>query len=98
MLKSFIYILLSTVLIISILAPSVINLCSETDAIVLLENSEEKKSEKAEKDIEEKVLNFYTLHKKLSFSLKKKAAISFYLDSKTDHTLKVMVPPPKQFI
>ncbi len=94
-LKSFIYIILSTVLIFSILAPSVINLCSETEAIVLLETSEEEKSEKAEKELEEKVLNLYSLNKKLSFYLKKKAANPFYLDSNTDHTLKVLVPPPK---
>ncbi len=90
--------MLSSVLIFSILAPSVINLCSETDAIVLLETSEEEKSEKAEKELEEKVLNLNTLNKKLSFSHKKKAANSFYLDSNTDHTLNVLVPPPKQII
>lgn len=90
--------MLSAVLIFSILAPSVINLCSETDAIILVENSEEEKSEKTEKNLDEKVLNLYTLHKKLSFSLKKNATNQFYLDSETDHTLKVLVPPPKQFI
>ena len=68
------------------------------DAIVLVENSEEEKSEKTEKNLDEKVLNLYTLHKKLSFSLKKKAANPFYLDSNTDYTLKVLVPPPKQII
>ena len=71
-LKSFIHIMLSTVLIFSILAPSVFSLCAETDAIVLLDASEKEKSEKAEKELEEKVLNLYTLNNKSTFTFKKR--------------------------
>jgi hypothetical protein len=46
MIKSFIHIILATVLIFSILAPTVFNLCSETDTIVLLDTTEEEKPEK----------------------------------------------------
>ena len=90
--------MLATVLIFSILAPSVFSLCSETDAIVLLDASEEKKSEKAEKELEEKVLNLYASNEKSTFPLKKRTTNPFYLESNTDHTLKVLLPPPEQLI
>ncbi len=90
--------MLSTVLIFSILAPSVFSLCAETDAIVLLDASEKEKSEKAEKELEEKVLNLYTLNNKSTFTFKKRTTNSFYLESNTDHTLKVLLPPPEQLI
>ena len=98
MLKSFIYITLATVLIFSILAPSVFSLCSETDAIVLLDTTEEEKSEKVEKELEEKILNLYTSDNKSTISLKKRSTIQFYLKFNTDHTLKVLLPPPEQII
>jgi len=97
-LKSFIYITLATVLIFSILAPSVFSLCSETDAIVLLDTTEEEKSEKVEKELEEKILNLYTSDNKSTISLKKRSTIQFYLEFNTDHTLKVLLPPPEQII
>ena len=90
--------MLATVLIFSILAPSVFSLCSNTDAIVLLDVSEKEKSEKAEKELEEKVLNLYTLNNKSSFALKKRTTNLFYLESDKDHTLKVLLPPPEQLI
>ena len=95
--KSCIYILLKTVLIFSILAPSVFSLCSEIDTIVLLDTTEEDKPEKIEKEIEEKILHLYTLNNKSTFSLKKRATHLIYLES-NDHTLKVLLPPPKQNI
>ena len=98
MLKSFIYITLATVLIFSILAPSVFSLCSETDAIVLLDTTEEEKSEKVEKELEEKILNLYTSDNKSTISHKKRTMIQFYLEFNTDHTLKVLLPPPEQII
>jgi len=88
----------ATVLIFSILAPSVSSLCFETDAIVLLDTSEEEKSKKTEKDLEEKILNLYTLKNKSTFSLKKRATNLIYLESSIDHTLKVLLPPPEQYI
>jgi hypothetical protein len=96
--KSFIHIILATVLIFSILAPTVFNLCSETDTIVLLDSTEEEKSEKTEKDIDEKIINFYTLNDKSLFFLKKRTAQLIYLESNIDHTLKVLLPPPEQYI
>ena len=98
MIKSFIHIILATVLIFSILAPTVFNLCSETDTIVLLDSTEEEKSEKTEKDIEEKIINYYTLNDKSLSSLKKRAAQLIYLESNIDYTLKVLLPPPEQHI
>ncbi len=98
MLKSFIYITLAIVLIFSILAPSVFSLCSETDAIVLLDTTEEEKSEKVEKELEEKILNLYTSDNKSTISLKKRSTIQFYLEFNMDHTLKVLLPPPEHII
>jgi hypothetical protein len=96
--KTCVHILLATVLIFSILVPSVFSLCSETDTIVLLDTAEEEKPEKTEKDVVEKILNIYTLNNKSTFSLKKRAAHIIYLESNIDHTLKVLLPPPKQNI
>ncbi|MGY8932591.1 MAG: hypothetical protein ACKVIM_00315 [Flavobacteriales bacterium] len=98
MLKSIIYIILSTVFIFSILAPSVINLYSNADTIVLLDSSEKEKSEKTEKELEEKILNLYTFNNKSTLSLKKRATFQFHIEINTDHTLKVLLPPPKQNI
>ena len=98
MIKSCIYILLKTVLIFSILAPSVFSLCSEIDTIVLLDTTEEDKPEKTEKDIEEKILHLYALNNKSTFSIKKRVTHLMYLESNIDHTLKVLLPPPKQNI
>ena len=95
MLKSIIYIILSTVFIFSILAPSVINLYSNADTIVLLDTTEEEKSEKTEKDIEEKIINFYNLNDKSTSFFKKRTAQLIYLESNIDHTLKVLLPPPE---
>lgn len=98
MIKSGIYILLKTVLIFSILAPSVFSLCSEIGTIVLVDTTEEDKPEKTEKDIEEKILPIYTLNNKSTFFLKKRATHLMYLESNIDYTLKVLLPPPKQNI
>ena len=70
----------------------------ETDTIVLLDSTEEEKSEKTEKDIEEKIINYYTLNDKSLSSLKKRAAQLIYLESNIDYTLKVLLPPPEQYI
>ncbi|MDA9341797.1 hypothetical protein OAD06_03325 [Flavobacteriaceae bacterium] len=85
-------------MIFSILAPTVFNLCSETDTIVLLDSTEEEKSEKTEKDIEEKIINYYTLNDKSLSFLKKRTAQLIYLESNIDYTLKVLLPPPEQHI
>ena len=98
MIKSFIHIIFASVLIFSILAPTVFNLCFETDTIVLLDSTEEEKSEKTEKDIEEKIINYYTLNDKSLSFLKKRTAQLIYLESNIDYTLKVLLPPPKQYI
>jgi hypothetical protein len=56
------------------------------------------KSEKTEKDIEEKIINYYTLNDKSLSFLKKRTAQLIYLESNIDYTLKVLLPPPEQYI
>ena len=94
MFKSFIYITLSAVLVFSILAPSVINLCLETDAIVLFDTTDEK-TEKVEKNLEDKILNFYSQLNLASAIFNNEANFQRYLDFNTDYTLSVLLPPPE---
>lgn len=95
MLKSFIYITLASILTFSILAPSVINLCTGSSAIVLLDANEEEKSEKVEKNIEDKILNQFEIVDTSNLIYIKKSKFQHYLESNSDYTIQVLLPPPE---
>lgn len=98
MIKSFVYIILSSVLIFSILAPSVISILTETESFVFLETSEEEKTEKIEKDIEEKILQYSSPTLNASVSLFEANTVFYCLEDHTDHYSKVILPPPEHII
>jgi hypothetical protein len=79
----------------SILAPSVINLCFETSVIVLLDTNDEEKSEKVEKNIEDKILTIIELVDTSNLIYIKKSRIQHYLESNSDYTIQVFLPPPE---
>lgn len=99
MLKSTVYILLSSILIFSILAPSVLNLLSETESFVLLDTTEEEKSEKTEKtEKEEKILQYSFSDIDSLLSEKVNSSVFHYLETHTNHFSKVILPPPEHII
>ena len=97
MLKSFVYIMLSSVLIFSILAPLVINLLTETDTYVYIETTEKEKSEKSEKDIEEKIIQLsYSDIDSLNALINKSSF--YYIENNSNHYSKIVLPPPEHII
>ena len=103
MLKSFVYIMLSSVLIFSILAPSVVNLLTETDTYIYNDTTEKEKSEKSEKDIEEKIIQLsYSLNaliKQSSFYFDFwDKAYYYYIENNSNHYSKIVLPPPEHII
>lgn len=98
MLKSIIYIFLSTILIFSILAPSVINLLTETESYVLIEKTDEEKTEKSEKEIEEKIIQLSFSDINSSNSLNKNASVFYYIENNSNHYSKIVLPPPEHVI
>ena len=85
-------------MIFSILAPSVISILTETESFVFLETSEEEKTEKIEKEIEEKILQNSLPILNKSLSLKENKLVFYCLEDHTDHYSKVILPPPEQII
>ena len=95
MLKSFVYIMLSSVLIFSILAPSVVNLLTETDTYIYNDTTEKEKSEKAEKDIEEKIIQ---LSYSLNALIKQSSFYYYYIENNSNHYSKIVLTPPEHII
>jgi peptidoglycan hydrolase CwlO-like protein len=95
MLKSFVYIMLSSVLIFSILAPSVVNLLTETDTYIYNDTTEKEKSEKSEKDIEEKIIQ---LSYSLNALIKQSSFYYYYIENNSNHYSKIVLPPPEHII
>ena len=95
MLKSFVYILLSSVLIFSILAPSVVNLLTETDTYIHNDTTEKEKSEKSEKDIEEKIIQ---LSYSLNALIKQSSFYYYHIENNSNHYSKIVLPPPEHII
>ena len=87
--------MLSSVLIFSILAPSVISIFTETESFVFLDTSEEEKTEKIEKDIEEKILQYSSPTLNTSVSIKENKIVFYCLEDHTDHYSKIIIPPPR---
>lgn len=98
MLKSIVYVILSSILIFSILAPSVINLLTETESYVFVEKTDEEKTEKLEKDIEEKILqnSFSDIDSLLSENLN--TTFFYYIENNSNHYSKIVIPPPEYTI
>jgi hypothetical protein len=90
--------ILSSVLIFSILAPPIINLLSETESFVYIEKTDEEKTEKIEKDIEEKIIQFSNSNLKLSNSLNKNNSVFYYIENISNHYSKIVLPPPEHII
>ena len=90
--------MLSSVLIFSILAPSVISILTETESFVFLDTSEEEKTEKIEKEIEEKILQYSSTILNESVSLFETNTVFYCLEDHTYHYSKVILPPPEQII
>ncbi len=99
MLKTFLHFLFSIVLIFSILGPSISKLChSDLHAIVIMDTSEEDKSGKAEKVVEEKILQNITSYAKVLYFISKKSEFNNYLDTVSNYVSKILLPPPKHII
>jgi len=99
MLKTFSHILFSIVLIFSILGPSITKLCnSDLQAIVIVDSSEEDKSGKSEKVVDEKILQNSTVYPKDTFFIQKKTGFDQYLDTVSNYDSKILLPPPKHII
>lgn len=97
--KMAIHIMFSSVLIFSILAPSVLNLCIEDkEVIALMDTSEDEKQEKTEKELEEKILQFDFLADENSFLIPKKKVAVCYLENNIDFSLEINLPPPKVLV
>ncbi len=98
MLKSIVYVILSSILIFSILAPSVINLLTETESYVFVEKTDEEKTEKLEKDIEEKILqnSFSDIDSLLSENLI--TTVFYYIENNSNHYSRIVIPPPDYII
>ncbi len=98
MLKSFVFIMLSSVLIFSILAPSVINLLTETESFAFVDTTEEEKSEKLEKEIEEKIIQLSYADINSFQSLIKNSSFYYYIENNSNHYSKIVLPPPEHII
>lgn len=99
MLKTFLHFLFSIVLIFSILGPSISKLChSDLQAIVIMDASEEDKSGKTEKVVEEKILQNITSYAKGLFLIPKKSEFDHYFDMVSNYVSKILLPPPKHII
>lgn len=103
MLKSSIIILLSFVLMMSILAPSVLSLLDDTNDTVMVDVEEDDDSEKSEtenEDSEEKhAFFFYSLTNACeSFVSKNLMSSVSHIDDITAHVLEIQLPPPETSI
>ena len=90
--------MLSSVLIFSILAPSVINLLTETESFAFVDTTEEEKSEKLEKEIEEKIIQFSYSDINSLESLIKNTSFYYYIENNSNHYSKIVLPPPEHII
>jgi len=97
--KNFLHFLFSIALIFSILGPSISKLYnSDLQAIVFLDSSEEEKSGKTEKDVEEKLLQKIIVYGQVLFFLRNKTEFDQYLDTESNYVSQILLPPPEHMI
>lgn len=101
MVKSFTFSFLATMLVISILAPSIEALCtSDYDTVVVMDiNEEENNQQESKKDIDEKELFFSNYLFVDYFSqLKNETKNIPFLVSFIDYSLEIVLPPPEYLV
>jgi len=92
MLKSILYIALSSIIIFTILAPPVLSLL---DIEVVAITMQEEKKEKEEKEMEEKTILFHKFSEIASIYNNEDNESTFYREDLSDHTSKIVLPPPE---
>jgi len=99
MVRSILLVTLSTLLIISILAPSVITLLNAKEkSSIVLNSGEEENQNEGKKDSTEKEFFFHTIRTVQSaYTTTKSLCNSTYIDLTYNFTQKVLLPPPEYF-